>query len=191
MTGKLNGHELPSVRAHIHFLLLKTMLLVGEKSFLKLSEEIHQMWSQLEYIYSIMEMSFSGTNFMWLFLETALLLQKAPLNREYAVRGNFLKNRMLSRVIFASPGPKGPSPCPLQAQLFQSSALRFQNSDLDRWGSHYYAPFQRRTLKFYKERDFPWVPCPVSVAELGPKPGLLPLWSGVSPIGPQGPHGPI
>lgn len=118
VTGNLNGHELPSVRAHIHFPLLKTMLLAGAKSFFKLSEEIHQMWPKLEYIYSVTEVSFSGTNFMWLFLEIALLLQEVPLNREYAVRGNFLKNRMLSRVKFASPGPKGPPPCPLHAQLF-------------------------------------------------------------------------
>lgn len=76
------------------------------------------MWPKLEYIYSVTEVSFSGTNFMWLFLEIALLLQEVPLNREYAVRGNFLKNRMLSRVKFASPGPKGPPPCPLHAQLF-------------------------------------------------------------------------
>lgn len=94
---------------HIFISLFGKRLLVGDKSCSRLSVEIHKMRPKLEYFYSLIEI---GTHFIWLFLETVLLLQKARLTREDAERSDFHMAQMSSRVIFASPEPKGPSPCP-------------------------------------------------------------------------------
>ena len=107
------------------------------------------MWPKVEYLYRVIETSFPGTNCMQSFLEM-VVIQKTPLNRD-AVRGNFLKNQMPSHRISASSESTGPSPFPLHAPLLVPT-LNPQHYDLDRWGSHDYAPFQMRSLKFFKER---------------------------------------
>lgn len=103
----------------------------------------------MEYFYSVIETSFPGTNCMQSFLEM-VVIQKTPLNRD-AVRGNFHKNQMPSHRDICKFRIKGSIPLPLHAQLLVPT-LNPQHYDLERWGSHDYAPFQMRTLKFFNER---------------------------------------
>ena len=83
------------------------------------------MWPKVEYFYSVIEMSFPGTNCMQSFLRM-VVIQKTPLNRDI-VRGNFLKNQMPSHRISAKFRIKGsiplPTACPIAYSNPQPSAL--------------------------------------------------------------------